>query len=860
MNPFKFIFGTKNSRDLKELKPYVDKINALESQMQNMSDEELKNQTNIFKKRISEGAALDSLIPEAFATVREASKRILGMRPFDCQLMGGVVLFQGRIAEMKTGEGKTLTATMPLYLHALSGKGCHLVTVNDYLAARDAEEMGVLYRWLGLTVGCITNELDDDERHEMYACDITYGTNNEFAFDYLRDNMKFDLKDYVQRGHNFCIVDEVDSILIDEARTPLLISGSSEDTNKELYHVANKIIPKLSIEKHYTVDEKSHSAVFTEEGIEEVQKLLNKDDLFNVENSDLLHHLNQALKAHTLFKLEVNYVVKDGKVIIVDEFTGRLKEGSRWSDGLHQAVEAKEGVDIKNENQTLASITFQNYFKMYNALAGMTGTADTEAEEFSKIYNLYCVVIPTNVPIARIDESDVVYKTQVEKIKAVCLHIKKLHEKGQPVLVGTISIESSEVISKALTGWNIPHEVLNAKQHEREATIIANAGQKGSVTIATNMAGRGTDIKLTEETKAAGGLYILGTERHESRRIDNQLRGRSGRQGDPGGSKFFVSLEDDLMRIFGSDRIKGLMTSMGMKDDEPIEHKMITNAIAKAQKKVETHNFEIRKHLLEYDNVMNEQRRVIYRIRKDILSDNDNMGFIHEMIEDVADFVTESHRPERKVPVDAWPWENIKNSFNVVFNNEININVNDCHQKFDGDVTEYLAVTAKDLLKENFSQYDQEQVKIAIREVLLSIFDKHWKDHLRAMDHMKEGINLRAYAQKDPLVEYKRESFSLFGIMKEAVKKSVVENIFTVKLYTPEEIEEIKRKQQEILEMQIKAHQQAEEAAKKEAERQEKIQAQMAQGGGLRRGQAKVGRNEPCPCGSGKKYKQCHGK
>lgn len=860
MNPFKKIFGTKHSRDMKALRPMLDQINALESKMQAMSDEELKSQTPKFKQRIANGETLEALLPEAFATVREASKRVLGMRPYDVQIIGASVLFQGRIAEMKTGEGKTLTATMPMYLHALSGKGTHLITVNDYLAARDAEEMGVLYRWLGLSVGCITNDLDDEERHEQYACDITYGTNNEFAFDYLRDNMKFDLKDYVQRGHNFCIVDEVDSILIDEARTPLLISGAQENSNVELYQLANNIIPQLEVEKHYTVDEKSHSAVFTEDGIVQLQKLLQKDDLFNVENSELLHHLNQALKAHTLFKLEVNYVVKDGKVIIVDEFTGRLKEGSRWSDGLHQAVEAKEGVEIKSENQTLASITFQNYFKLYDRLAGMTGTADTEAEEFSKIYNLDVVVIPTNEPIARIDEPDVVYKTAEAKIKAVCQKIKDLHEKGQPVLVGTISIESSEIIARALTGWNIPHEVLNAKQHEREAHIITNAGQKGSVTIATNMAGRGTDIKLSDETKKLGGLFILGTERHESRRIDNQLRGRSGRQGDPGGSKFFVSLEDDLMRIFGSNRIKDLMTSMGMKDDEPIEHKMITNAIAKAQKKVETHNFEIRKHLLEYDNVMNEQRKVIYKIRKDILSDNDNMGFIHEMIEDVSDMMVETHRPERKVPVDSWNWEEMKKSFQVVFNTDINVEAPECLQKFDGDVTDYFASKAKEILKDKFSQYDEEQVIYAIREVLLSIFDKHWKDHLRAMDHMKEGINLRAYAQKDPLIEYKREGFDLFHVMKDAVKKSVVENIFSVKLYTKEEIDELKRKQQEILEMQLKAAQEAEEAAIAEQERKAELDAQLAMGGGIRRAQAKVGRNDPCPCGSGKKFKHCHGK
>lgn len=517
-------------------------------------------------------------------------------------MMGGIVLFEGKIAEMKTGEGKTLTATLPLYLHGLTGKGAHLVTVNDYLASRDAEWMGQVYQFLGLSVGCIVNNMDDQIRKDAYKADITYGTNNEFAFDYLRDNMKFDLEDYVQREHNYCIVDEVDSILIDEARTPLLISGPSEgDTG--FYSVANGVIPKLTPEKHYTIDEKARTAIYTDDGITEVQKILKIEDLFKVENAEVLHHLNQALKAHALFKRDVDYVIKEGQVIIVDEFTGRLKEGSRWSDGLHQAVEAKEGVEIKKENQTLASITFQNYFKLYNSLAGMTGTAATEAEEFSKIYKLDVVVIPTNLPIARIDESDVIYKDKKAKYKAASELIKVLHEKGQPVLVGTISIDSSEIISNHLKKAGVPHEVLNAKQHEREASIVANAGQSGSVTIATNMAGRGTDIKLSEETVAAGGLYILGTERHESRRIDNQLRGRSGRQGDPGHSKFFLSLEDDLMRIFGSKRISSFMETLGMEDDEPIEHKMISNAIAKAQTKVEGHNFEIRKHLLEYDNV-----------------------------------------------------------------------------------------------------------------------------------------------------------------------------------------------------------------------------------------------------------------
>ncbi|PIK15501.1 preprotein translocase subunit SecA [Halobacteriovorax sp. JY17] len=848
-NPIKTVFGTKNSRDLKSLKPYVQRINELEEKMKSMSDEELQAQTPKLREMIKNGATREQLIPEVFATVREASVRVLKMRHYDVQMMGGVVLTRKTIAEMKTGEGKTLCSTLSLYLIALEGKGAHIITVNDYLASRDAEEMGVLFNWLGLSVGCIVSDMDDEDRKAAYASDITYGTNNEFAFDYLRDNMKFDLEDYVQRGHHYCIVDEVDSILIDEARTPLLISGPSEGRT-DLYHVANEVIPKLKIETHFTIEEKSRTAIFTEDGVLEVQKLLKIENLYDVEHSEMLHHLNQALKAHNLFKVDVDYVVKEGQVIIVDEFTGRLKEGSRWSDGLHQSVEAKEGVEIKSENQTLASITFQNYFRLYETLAGMTGTADTEAEEFSKIYSLDVVVIPTNVPIARVDEADVIYKSAAAKTKAIVQLIKDLHAKGQPILVGTISIDSSIELGEALTKAGIPHNVLNAKQHGREAEIIKNAGTKGAITIATNMAGRGTDIKLTPETKEAGGLFILGTERHESRRIDNQLRGRSGRQGDPGKSKFFLSLEDDLMRIFGSDKIRGFMNTLGMEEDEPIEHKMISNAIAKAQKKVETHNFEIRKHLLEYDNVMNEQRSVIYRIRKDILADSDNVGFINDMIEDVADSLVESYRPERKVQIDTWPWEDMVKGFQITFNTDYEVNVDECYKKHDGSIEAYFESVGKELLAKNFSQYDDDQVRLATREILLTIFDQHWKDHLLSMDNVKEGINLRAYAQKNPLTEYKRESFNLFENMRMEVKKSVVENIFRVKLYTPEEIEEIKKRQQEMLEQQLQAAKRAQAAAEQQEEAQSAPVARRSQ---------KVGRNDACPCGSGKKFKHCHG-
>jgi preprotein translocase subunit SecA len=843
----KKVFGTKQDRDIKAMRPLLVQINSMEEQMKAMSDEELKAQTAKFRNLLDNGSTLYDILPEAFATVREASVRVLGMRPYDVQILGAIVLSEGKIAEMKTGEGKTLTATMPMYLHGLTGKGAHLVTVNDYLAQRDASEMGVLYNWLGLTVGVIINDMDDEERKNSYKSDITYGTNNEFAFDYLRDNMKFDLDDYVQRGHNFCIVDEVDSILIDEARTPLLISGPSE-SNTGLYNVANQVIPKLTIETHYTVDEKSHTAVLTDEGVSKVQTELKVDNLFDVKNMEILHHANQALKAHALFKKDKDYVVKEGKVIIVDEFTGRLKEGSRWSDGLHQAVEAKEGVQIKSENQTLASITFQNYFKMYGRLAGMTGTADTEAEEFGKIYELEVVVIPTNEPIARADHADLIYSSKMAKYKAVAELIKECNQRKQPVLVGTISIESSEIISKYLNNLGVRHEVLNAKQHEREATIVANAGQPGAVTIATNMAGRGTDIKLTPETKDAGGLFIIGTERHESRRIDNQLRGRSGRQGDPGASRFFLSLEDDLMRIFGSDRIKKIMSTMGMEEDEAIEHKMISNAIEKAQMKVEAHNFDIRKHLLDFDNVMNEQRKVIYKIRRDILNDEGNRDFIDEMIEDTAYYLENQYRPARNVALNEWPWEEINQGFKNTYHTTVEVNAYDCQEHHAGNVAEYFSDTAKKILDDKFSQYDDEQVKITIREILLSTFDSHWKDHLLAMDHLKEGINLRAYGQKDPLVEYKREAFDLYEQMKVHIKRSVVETIFEVKLYTREEVEEIKKQQQAYLDAQLEAHKRAQEA-----------EAAGKSPNTVKRDQPKVGRNDPCPCGSGKKYKHCHG-
>ena len=846
----KKVFGTKQDRDMKALRPLLNQINGLEADIQKLSDEELKAQTLKFRNLLNSGSTLNDILPEAFATVREASKRVLGMRPYDVQIIGGLVMSEGKIAEMKTGEGKTLTAALPLYLHGITQKGAHLVTVNDYLASRDAKEMGVLYEWLGLSVGCIVHDMDDQERKEAYLADITYGTNNEFAFDYLRDNMKFDLDDYVQRIHNFCIVDEVDSILIDEARTPLLISGPSE-SNSELYVEMNKVIPKLKAEEDYTVEEKTHTAVLTDAGVVKVQEILGIENLFDVANIEKLHHVNQALRAHTLFHLDKEYVIKDDQVIIVDEFTGRLKTGSRWSDGLHQAIEAKEGVKIKSENQTLASITFQNYFKLYNRLSGMTGTADTEAEEFNKIYNLEVVVIPTNVPIARVDHADVIYGTKKGKYKAVADLITECHKRNQPVLVGTITIDESEIISQYLKENGIKHEVLNAKQHAREAEIVTNAGQPGAVTIATNMAGRGTDIKLTAETKAAGGLFIIGTERHESRRIDNQLRGRSGRQGDPGASKFFLSLEDDLMRVFGSDKVKGIMQRLGLKEDEPIEHSILSNQIAKAQKRVEGHNFDIRKHLLDFDNVMNEQRKVIYRLRKEILDDDGNKELILEMIDDMAAMLVESNRPqESKAPLNQWNWDDINQGFQNLFSTDYTLTVNECSDEYTSKLDDYIKTKAEKILTEKFSKYDDDQVKVTMREVLLSTFDQHWKDHLLNMDHLKEGINLRSYGQKDPLVEYKREAFHLYEQMKEMVRKAVVERIFSVRLYTEAEIEEIKKQQQAMLEAQLEAHRRAQEAAQK---------AEEAKKNPIQRKVVKVGRNDPCPCGSGKKFKQCHG-
>jgi len=775
------VFGSKNERELKQLQPLVESINALEPEMQAMSDEQLKAQTAALKQRLEQGEELDSLLPEAFATVREASMRALKMRHFDAQLVGGIVLHQGKIAEMKTGEGKTLAATLPAYLNSLTGKGVHVITVNDYLARRDTEWMGNIYRFLGLSVGTILHGLDDSERAAAYSSDIAYGTNNEFGFDYLRDNMKFDQESLVQGELNFCIVDEVDSILIDEARTPLIISGPAEKST-DLYYQINNLIPRLNKETDFSIDEKARSAILTEDGVARAEKLLQVDNLFDPKHIELLHHINQALKAHTLFKLDVDYIVKNGEVIIVDEFTGRLMPGRRYSEGLHQALEAKEGVKIENENQTLATVTFQNYFRMYNKLAGMTGTADTEATEFKKIYDLDVIVIPTNMAMIRTDFPDMIYKSRREKFEAALDEIVELHKKGQPVLVGTISIDVSEGLSKKLKKRGIKHEVLNAKNHEGEAEIIAQAGQMGAVTISTNMAGRGTDIVLGEGVTELGGLHILGTERHESRRIDNQLRGRSGRQGDPGSSRFYLALEDDLLRIFGGERITGIMEKLGMEEGEPIEHNMISRAIENAQSKVEGHNFDIRKQLLEYDDVMNQQREVIYRQRREALSGKDLQTAIQEMIRDKAEEIADTFAGANP---HAEEWD-LKELRDVVYK-QFNFRLNGLdEQTLDGlnrdGLGEIISAEAGKIYQDREAAVGSEEFRQLERLVMLQTVDNLWKDHLLSMDHLKEGIGLRGYAQQNPLIVYKKEGYELFQEMIDRVKEETLGILYRIQI------------------------------------------------------------------------------
>lgn len=833
---FKFftkLFGSNNDRILKTLQPIVDKINLLEPQMQALSDEQIPQKTIEFKQRIEAGETLDDLLPSAFAIVREASVRTLGLRHFDVQLIGGVALHNGSIAEMKTGEGKTLMSTLPAYLNALSGKGVHIITVNDYLAKRDAEWMAQVYNFLGLSVGAITHDIDDQERKKAYSSDITYGTNNEFGFDYLRDNMKFDVDSLAQRELNFAIVDEVDSILIDEARTPLIISGPAEKSTHFYTHV-NTIIPAFKKDIDYTLDEESKSVSLTETGIAKGEALLKVDNLYDPANIEMLHHVNQALKAHMLFKRDTDYIVKNNQVIIVDEFTGRLMTGRRYSEGLHQALEAKENVKIENENQTLASITFQNYFRMYDKLSGMTGTAETEAPEFKKIYNLDVLVIPTHKKMIREDFPDLIYKTKKEKYDAAINEMIRLHKKGQPVLVGTISIDISEDISKKLKKKGIRHNVLNAKHHKAEAEIVANAGQKGALTISTNMAGRGTDIVLGEGVKELGGLHILGTSRHESRRIDNQLRGRAGRQGDEGSSRFYLSLEDDLLRIFGGERIHAVMDKLGIEEGEHIEHPFISKAIENAQSKVEGHNFEIRKHLLEYDDVMNQQREVIYQQRRKALLEKNLKPVIMEMIEDKAYDIVDEFAME-KTPVKQWNLQGLEKKIKQLFKFNLETAANANHNP------EQLSKTLFENLKDI---YQQKEISIGVditreieRHIILQTIDTRWKEHLLSMDHLKEGIGLRGYAQQDPLRIYKQEGFNMFHDLMERIKEEIVGILFKIQISTSSQVNEMKKEEQDSLTF---SH--SDDSSIKQP---------------IKRSHKKIKRNDLCPCGSGKKYKKC---
>ncbi|WP_295639952.1 preprotein translocase subunit SecA [uncultured Mailhella sp.] len=890
------IFGTRNERYLRSLRSKLKKCNALEPQMKALSDEEIPAKLAEYRDQVQNGGrSLDDVLPEVFALVREASSRVMGMRHYDVQLVGGMVLHAGKIAEMKTGEGKTLVATLPVVLNALSGKGVHVVTVNDYLARRDAEWMGRLYNFLGLSVGVIVQGLTDDERKAAYACDITYGTNNEFGFDYLRDNMKFYAEQLVQRGHNFAIVDEVDSILIDEARTPLIISGASDEST-ELYQAMDAVVRQLKAEEDYTLDEKAKTAMLTDAGVAKCEKILGIDNLFDPASISYQHHILQSLKAHHCFKRDVDYIVSDeGKVVIVDEFTGRLMPGRRFSDGLHQALEAKEGVKVEAENQTLASITFQNYFRMYDKLAGMTGTAQTEAVEFDQIYHLETITIPTNKPMIRKDLPDLIFRTQREKYHAIIESIKELYKTGQPVLVGTISIETSELLSSMLKKEGVPHSVLNAKHHAEEAAIVAQAGQKGHVTIATNMAGRGTDIVLGEGVKELGGLHILGTERHESRRIDNQLRGRSGRQGDPGSSRFYLSLEDNLMRLFGSERISGLMEKLGMKEGEPIENRMVSKAIENAQKRVEGHNFEIRKTLLDYDNVMNQQREVIYTLRRDLMQLPDVEGVLFDFVDEVLDNIYQPVEAIKEAP-DAQMCAEVNSRLMETLNiaramPEMTMSAIPSREQ------------SLEAVKKIFQELREEAGPVyndILRYFLLESLDRCWKDHLRAMDYLREGIGLRGYAQRDPKREYQSEGLAMFKEMLFRIHEGALTSLTHVRMKRVEAepaenaegdaaqpegegdavqpVEEAgvpaaeEKPAEEASAEPEKAPEPEEPAGQPKAEpplnlRHKTDPAAMGDGGAsavkeehhLYNG-VKVGRNDPCPCGSGKKFKKCCGR
>ncbi|MDR1125380.1 MAG: preprotein translocase subunit SecA [Deltaproteobacteria bacterium] len=849
------IIGSKNERYLKSIQPVVQAVNALEPKMRELPDEDFPRLIARYQREIQDGQrSLNDMRPEVFALVREAGRRVMNMRHFDVQLIGGLVLHDGRIAEMKTGEGKTLVATLAVVLNALAGKGVHVVTVNDYLAKRDAAWMGRIYEFLGLSVGVIVHGLTDAERKEAYSRDITYGTNNEFGFDYLRDNMKFYKEQLVQREHYYAIVDEVDSILIDEARTPLIISGAGDEST-DLYRKIDAIIPRLRAEDHYTIDEKARSAMLTDAGVARVEELLGLANLFDAQNVTLQHHVLQALKAHKIFKRDVDYVVADGHVVIVDEFTGRLMPGRRFSDGLHQALEAKERVKVEAENQTLASITFQNYFRLYEKLAGMTGTADTEAVEFQEIYGLEVIAIPTNQPMVRKDYPDLVYRTKQEKHQAIARDIRELHAKGQPVLVGTISIEMSEVLSELLRKAGIPHEVLNAKHHEREAGIIAEAGQRGHVTIATNMAGRGTDIVLGEGVRELGGLHILGTERHESRRIDNQLRGRAGRQGDPGSSRFYIALEDDLMRLFGADRHMKLMETLGLKDGEAIEHRLISRGIQNAQKRVEGHNFEIRKTLLDYDNVMNQQRGVIYTLRRDTMLSEDIEPLVREFISDVLEAEYEpvfACRGELE-PEQA---ELILGRLNELFNLK-----RLWPERHPEDLPEFEETSeAVSAMLDSLKRAAPELYPAILRYFMLEELDRCWKEHLLAMDHLRDGIGLRGYAQRDPKQEYRKEGFAMFHGMLNQIKENVCRDLTHARIQTPEE-----KAAQDAAAAEARAAQNARAAEQFRHKESKNFSYSSGEGGGkpkaapVKRAAPKVGRNDPCPCGSGKKYKNCCG-
>ncbi|HEY7990896.1 MAG TPA: preprotein translocase subunit SecA [Stellaceae bacterium] len=892
------LFGSANERYIKGLAGTVDEINGLEPEVQKLSDAELAARTVTLRQRLADGETLDDILPDAFATVREAARRTLGQRHFDVQLMGGMILHRGMIAEMKTGEGKTLVATLPVYLNALEGKGVHVVTVNDYLAKRDSEWMGQIYQFLGLTVGCIVHEKDDEERRQAYAADVTYGTNNEFGFDYLRDNMKFRLEDMVQRPFNYAIVDEVDSILIDEARTPLIISGPAEDSS-ELYRRANSLIPSLLAED-YEKDEKQRTVALTESGVERIEQQLNETgmmesgSLYDIHNVALVHHVNQALRAHKLFTRDVDYIVKDDKVIIIDEFTGRMMEGRRYSEGLHQALEAKEHVTIQNENQTLASITFQNYFRLFPKLAGMTGTAMTEAEELAEIYKLEVIEIPTNVPVRRIDADDEVYRTGREKFEAVTKLVQECRERQQPLLIGTASIEKSEELSALFKKAKIPHQVLNARYHEQEALIIAQAGRPGAVTIATNMAGRGTDIQLGgnldmrlkaelpgiadpvererrreairaeiaaahEEVVKAGGLYVIGSERHESRRIDNQLRGRSGRQGDPGASKFYVSLEDDLMRIFGSDRMDGMLQRLGLQEGEAIVHSWINKALEKAQQKVEARNYEIRKQLLKYDDVMNDQRKVVYEQRKEVMAASDVAATIVDMRDEVIETVTARAMPENSL-ADQWDTGLLHEETLRLFGLDLPFAEWAAEDGIaDDEIRERISKAIEERLEAKSALYGADFMRMAEKSLLLQFLDQSWKDHLLQLDHLRQGINLRAYAQKDPLNEYKREAFVLFGEMLSHLRERVTATLCHLEVRFEQPPADMAPPPPPMPSMP--------EPPRRAALRESRAPA-YANGGDAAEAAvaavaapfARTPRNAPCPCGSGKKYKHCHGR